>query len=191
MQCLRCCGILYKNQQQKQHAERIFYEKTLYSPGNFIFLLSGCSHGEVVVNNPYEVAKGASILSYYDTEDNISIDSFKVLEWGAESLIGLTKQYENCIIVREGQIRYISIIDEDIVTYKQISVGDDIDKIEKAFSQIDQYHDIYTVFFNDEMKEDTANLDREDTWISISYLTDGEKIIKISISDIKFARKLQ
>ncbi len=130
-------------------------------------------------------------MSYYDTEDNISIDSFKVLEWGAESLIGLTKQYENCIIVREGQIRYISIIDEDIVTYKQISVGDDIDKIEKAFSQIDQYHDIYTVFFNDEMKEDTANLDREDTWISISYLTDGEKIIKISISDIKFARKLQ
>lgn len=46
-----------------------------------LFLLSGCSQSkseEVSVNNPYEIEKGATTLSYYDTEDSISVDGFSM-----------------------------------------------------------------------------------------------------------------
>lgn len=99
-----------------------------------LFLLSGCSQNkseEISVNNPYEIAKGATTLSYYDTEDNISIEDFKILDLNPENIIGIQNQNDNRIIIKDGIIRCIYIVDKDISTYNQISVGDSIDKIEK------------------------------------------------------------
>jgi len=153
----------------------------------FLFLLSGCSGNEMSVNNPYEVAKGNSILSYYDTEDNISIDGFQVLDCEPENIIGIRAQNENRIFVDEGRIRCIYIVDEDIVTYNQISVGDSIDKIKNTYSQISQYEDEYIVIFDNE-KEVPIYQKGEDTWINIMYYTDEEKITAIVIYDGHYAR---
>ena len=69
-----------------------------------IFLLSGCSQNkseEISVNNPYEIAKGTSILSYYDTEDNVSVEGFTILEREPSNIIGIRQQSNNCIIVHD------------------------------------------------------------------------------------------
>ncbi len=160
-----------------------------------LILLSGCSHGEsneTSVNNPYEIAKDTSTLSYYDTEDNIAIDGFDILDLKPQNVIGTKNQDKNCIIIKDNVIRCIYIVDKEIVTYNQISVGDDIDKIENVFNQISQLKDTYSVLFNnDNTEEDPANQNKEDTWIWITYYTDGSKITSIQIYDVLYGRELQ
>lgn len=159
-----------------------------------IFLLSGCSQNkseEISVNNPYEIAKGTSILSYYDTEDNVSVEGFTILEREPSNIIGIRQQSNNCIIVHDGIIRCIYIVDEDIITYKWISVGDSIDKLDDTFSNISQSQDIYSVLFNNNTEEDPVNQNKEDTWIWIIYYTDDSKITSIQICDVLFGSKLK
>lgn len=159
-----------------------------------LFLLSGCSQSkseEISVNNPYEIAKGTTTLSYYDTKDDINIEEFTILEREPSNIIGIRQQSNNCIIVHDGMIRCIYIVDEDIITYKGISVGDSIDKLDDTFSNISQSQDIYSVLFNDSTEEDPVNQNKEDTWIWITYYTDEEKITSIQIYDVKYGREAQ
>lgn len=159
-----------------------------------LFLLSGCSQSksnEINVNNPYEVAKGTSTLSYYDTEDNISTDDFTILERKPSNIIGIREQNNNCIIIHDGTIRCIYIVDEDIMTYKGISVGDNIDKLDDIFSNASQFQDAYSVLFNGIAEEDPANPNKEDTWIWITYFNDGSKITSIQIYDVLYGSELK
>lgn len=159
-----------------------------------LFLLSGCSQnklGQISVDNPFEIAKGASILSYYDIEDNISIDDFTILEHTISIALGISERNDNCIIVRDGMIRYIYIVDEDIITYKGISVGDSIDKLKGTFSNIRQSGDIYDIFFNNKNEQVLTDPNKEDTGIWITYCTDGSKITSIHICDALYGRELR
>ena len=94
-----------------------------------LFVLSGCSKNEskeIVINNPYEIAKGETTLSYYDTEDNIDIDGFNVIE---NTIQNFQDKNNNIIVNDDGVIRCITIIDNTVKTFKSISPGDSIDKI--------------------------------------------------------------
>lgn len=126
--------------------------------------------------NPYEIVKDTVALSYYATEDNISIDDFTVLKREPSNIIGIHEQSNNCIIVHDETIRCICIVDKDIIAYKGISAGDSIDKLENVFSNISQSQDIYSVLFNNLTEEEPGNQNKEDAWIWIIYYTDGSKI---------------
>lgn len=159
-----------------------------------LFLLSGCSQSkseEISVNNPYEIAKGATTLSYYDTEDNISIDGFKILDLTPENVIGIQNQNENRIIIKDGIIRCIYIVDKDISTYNDISVGDSIDKIENNYEYEYKTGSYYNVVFNGNIEDNLTNQNKEDNWICITYFTDGSKITSIQIYDVKYGSELR
>lgn len=158
-----------------------------------LFLLSGCSQNtsdKANVSYPYEITDGISTLSYYDTEDAISIDDFTILEYSADNIIGIRNQSDNCIIVRDGVIRSIFIVDEDIVTYKGISVGDSVDKIENTFNKVYQLRDVYSIVYNEDAEEVLTKQGNEDNWIWIVYYTDGSKVTSIQIYDNKYATML-
>ena len=159
-----------------------------------LFLLSGCSNSksnENNVNNPYEIAKGTYILSYYDTEDSIDMEGFKILKNEPSNVIGILNQSDNRIIVNNGTIRCIYIVDENIITYKGISVGDSVDKIENTFEHEYKLNDYYSVLFNNDKEEDPANQNQEDAWIWITYFTDGSKITSIQIYDVLYGSELK
>lgn len=156
-----------------------------------LFLLSGCSHGEsneTRVNNPYEIAKDTSTLSYYDTEDNIAIDGFSILE---NNLQNFQDKNNNIIVNDNGAIRCITVVDDTIKTFQSISVGDGIDKIEESFNNEYQSGDNYMVLFADNTEEDPTNQNKEDTWIWIIYYTDGSKITSIQIYDVLYGREVK
>ena len=157
------------------------------------FLLSGCLQNKfekIRVNNPYEIVKGTTTLSYYDTVDNIRIDGFKILDLTCDNILGLLDKNENRIIMNDGIIRLIHIVDKDILTYNDISVGDDIEKLNDTFNKIHIDKDVYTVILDNSIEQDYANPDKEDTWIWIHYFTDGLKITAIQIYDVKYGRDL-
>lgn len=156
-----------------------------------LFLLSGCSQSksnEINVNNPYEIAKDTSTLSYYDLEENINIDGFNVVE---NNLQNFQDKNNNIIINDDGVIRCITIVDDTVKTFQSISVGDSIDKIENAFEHEYKLNNYYNVVFNNNTEEDSANQNKEDTWICITYYTDGSKITSIYIYDVLYGREFK
>lgn len=152
-------------------------------------LLSGCSSSksnEITINNPYEITNGTSTLSYFDTEDNISMDGFNVIE---NNIQNFQDKNNNIIVNDSGAIRCITVVDDTVKTFKSISIGDGIDKIEKSFNNEYQIDDNYMVLFNDGIEEDPTNQNKEDAWIWITYYTDGSKITSIQIYDVLFGRE--
>ncbi len=156
-----------------------------------LFLISGCSQSrseEISVNNPYEIVKGASILSYYDTEDNISIDGFNIVE---NNLQNFQDKNDNIIVNDDGIIRCITVVNKTVKTFKSISVGDNIDKIEDNYEYEYKTGSCYNVVFNGNIEGDLTNQDKEDNWICITYYSDNNKITSIQIFDIKYGREAQ
>lgn len=47
------------------------------------------------------------------------------------------------------------------------------------------------VLFNNSIEKDPTNRNKEDTWICITYYTDGSKITSIQIYDVLFGSKLK
>lgn len=155
-----------------------------------LFMLTGCSSNksnEINIDNPYEIAKGTSTLSYYDTEDSIEIDGFNVLE---NNLRNALDKNNNIIVNSSGVIRCITIVDDTVKTFRSISIGDKIAKIEETYNNKDQICNNYMVLFDDNNKEeDPANKNKEDTWIWITYYTDGSQITSIQIYDVQYGRE--
>ena len=86
-----------------------------------LFLLSGCSQSkseEVSVNNPYEIAKGANTLSYYDTEDSISVDGFNIVE---NNLQNFQDKNDNIIVNDDGTIRCITVVSDTVKTFQEVN----------------------------------------------------------------------
>jgi len=157
-----------------------------------LFLLSGCSQNnsnEIDINNPYEIAKGASTLSYYDTEEDIDIDDFNVLE---VSIDNYQEKNNNILVNKEGKIRCITITDPLVKTYQSIYVGDSVDKIEDSFKyEYQSSNNYYMVLFNDNIEEDSANQNKEDDWIIIMYIIEDSKITSIRMFDVMFGREFR
>ncbi len=156
-----------------------------------LFILSGCSSNksnEISVDNPYEIIKGTSTLSYYDTKDSIEISGFNVLE---NSLQNAVDKNNNIIVNDSGAIRCITVVDDTVKTFRSISTGDEIAKIEETFNYEYQFGNDYTVLFNNDTEVDPASQKKEDTWIWITYYTDGTQITSIRIYDVKYGREMR
>lgn len=154
-------------------------------------MLSGCSQNkseEISVNNPYEIAKGSIILSYYDTEDNIGIDGFNIVE---NNLQNFQDKNDNIIVNDDGSIRCITVVDDTVKTFQSISVGDSTEKIEESFDNEYQNGNNYMVLFAGGTEQDPTNQNKDDTWIWITYFTDGDKITSIQIYDVKYGSELK
>jgi PBP1b-binding outer membrane lipoprotein LpoB len=156
-----------------------------------IFLLSGCSQNkyeEISVNNPYEIAKGTSTLSYYDTENNISVDGFNIVE---NNLQNFQDKNDNIIVNGDGAIRCITVVNDTVKTFQSISVGDSTEKIEESFDNEYQNGNNYMVLFNNDIEEDPTNANKEDSWIWITYFTYDNKVTSIQIYDVKYGREIK
>ena len=155
------------------------------------FLLTGCSSKtevqEMTINNPYEISIDNDILSYYGNKDDIP-KSFDVLNISPSNL---QNDGNNILVNDENSIRCISITNEDVITYKQISVGDDISLIEDTFIYEYKIENKYIVIFNGTIEEDPTNQNKQDGWLWINYITDGSQITQIQIYDVKFGREMR
>ncbi len=164
--------------------------------GTLLMLLSGCAGNKAGVDNPYEIAKGKSTVSYYDAGDSIELDGFEILERESENVIGLLSRDSSCIIVRDEQVRCIYIVDEDVVTYNQIAVGDGVDKLESTYDNIEPFQlsktaSSYITAFDDGVQVDPDSEDMEEDWIRIIYYVEDSRITAIQICDTRFAVTMQ
>ena len=50
---------------------------------------------------------------------------------------------------------------------------------------------MFILFFAGGTEQDPANPDKEDSWIWITYFTDGSKITSIQIYDVKYGSELK
>lgn len=167
------------------------HEKTFRAFYSFTFLLSGCSQSkseEISVNNPYEIAKGTSTLSYYDTENNISVDGFNIVE---NNLQNFQDKNDNIIVNDDGTIRCITVVNDKVKTFQSISVGDSTEKIEEFFDNEYQNGNNYMVLFAGGTEQDPANPDKEDNWIWITYFINDNKVTSIQIYDVKYGREMK
>lgn len=156
-----------------------------------LLLLTGCAD-KASVDKPYEIAKGTTILSYYDTESEIDIDGFEVVQNTAENTMDYLWHRDNdAILVNEdGVIRSITVVDKDVKTFRSISVGDSVDKIEQSFNCVFKFDGFYRVVFYDGVEVGTDDQTQEDALIMITYYTDGSQITAIRIGDKIFAETL-
>lgn len=166
-------------------------KKYLFTFIVILFLLTGCSSKteaqKTTINNPYEIAINNETLSYYGNKDNIP-KSFDILEISVDNF----QNNNNGVLLNdEDSIRCISITNKDIITYGQISVGDNINSIESAFNHEYKMDDKYMVIFDGVTEEDPTNQNKEDDWLWINYFTDGSEITKIQIYDVKFGKEMR
>lgn len=165
-------------------------KKFLFSFITIAFLFTGCSkteNTETTINNPYEIAINNETLSYYGNKDDIP-KSFEILDISASNL---QNDSNNILINNENSIRCISVTNKDVITYNQISVGDDISLIEDTFVNEYKMDNKYMVIFNGTTEEKPTNQNKEDDWIWINYITDGSEITKIQIYDVKFGKEMR
>ena len=160
-----------------------------------ILLLSGCGTLSAnAVANPYEIKVGSKILSLYDdTKETFEENGFEVFEVPDN----YTKCENNNISYRSytesNDVCNISICSSDIITYKGISVGDNVKKLEQCFTKLQGEDDhtfqgAYIVSFNAEAEEidSIKNLDENEKGVVLWYDTDDNSTItRIYIYDIK------
>ena len=165
--------------------------KRLFIISLLLFTLTGCSKQKV--NYPYEILSSNKILTYYDEKEKFS-NNFSVLNIGNNFLDSWQKSFHdkknNIVINSNGELRCISIENKSTKTYKNISVGDSISKIEESFLYENTIGDFYCVLFDENSEEQNQLSDQniKDNWIWINYLTENSKITNIVIYDVKFGR---
>lgn len=166
----------------------------------FLFLLSGCqkdspepqkdSHESLKVEHPYQLLKGEDLISYYYSADDIPDSAgFLRLENTMENISKIQKTEEDCVVVNEKEeIRSVMIKSGDVVTYREISVGDPIEKVTDSFQHALQKGDAYEVAFKKDEEVDLSGQagDGNNDWIWIIYYVQDSKITMIQIADTNF-----
>lgn len=139
-------------------------------------LISGCSNDKSTVQSPQSISDGENTISYYDKSDTESFLNFR----------------KEVITNEDGLIRSFNINSSYIVTYKGISVGDSISKVEDYYEYEYAMNDkMYSVLFNGSTEVNPTETDKDDSWIWINYTYDNDKITNISIYDVKYGREMR
>lgn len=156
------------------------------------FILSGCSNAKnssTKVENPYEINVKGEILSYYGDKTDFENIGFEVLN---SPLKSSQSNKNNIFANSEDMIRNIVIIDKNISTYKDITVGDSVDKIESSFINEINLKTSYAVLFDGTNEIDPKNDDiKKDNCIWINYTTNGKTIEKIAIYDVLYGKEMR
>lgn len=151
-------------------------------------LLCACS--KKGINDPSELSVKDKIIQYSDTKETVDdllgdSDKSEILHY--DSYI-----YDDALEIiydEKDNIRYIKITDKSVTTYKDISVGDSINKVAEEFDYEQINGSRGYVLFNGNEEEDQTSRDRKDDWIFITYnIDDFDEIEEIYICDIKFAK---
>lgn len=143
-----------------------------------LFLLTGCSKQKnATLESPASVYTKEGTISYYDTKDKLKDNSI----------------LSNIVCNENGCIRAINIAEPKYITYPNISVGDDISKVEDDFSyEYKATETSYCVLFDGTNEVDPTADNKEDNWIWINYIFDSnDKITNISIYDVKYGREMR
>ena len=157
-----------------------------------LIFLTGCSSEKeqsTTISNPYEILVKGEMLSYYDTEAQIDKDEFDVFDNGLKGVLNGTNN--TIVIDRDKNIRCIIITDSEITTYKQIAVGDSVEKVLDTFDDVNKVRDAYFVLFNGTQEQDPMSEIKDDSWILINYWTEDETITRIVIYDVKYSKTMQ
>lgn len=150
-------------------------------------MMCACSQNKSVsVSSPHEICVDNRILSYYDDITDFENAGMKICRSVGESV---KSKQSNVFVGKENEICYILIVDNNISTYKGISVGDSEEVIKEKF----QYENVsanyaYDVTFDKE-KEVKYNDSLSDDCIRISYYVNSGIIEKIQIINLLYARK--
>lgn len=159
-----------------------------------IFMLSltlcGCSQGWQAASklSPCEISVNDTTLSYYDEPSAFEENDFEIQE---SSLKSVQSKTNNIYINKDNTIRNIVVSDKGIITYKNISVGDNINKLKKSFTHITNIGDNYSVLFDGEKEVDPKNASVENDFIWLNFTTDDGTITKIAIYDVKFGKEMR
>jgi uncharacterized protein YuzE len=138
-----------------------------------ILALSGCKKNYEI--NPGEIFADNEVLSYYDKASSVP-KSFDQLGF---------------VVNKDYKIRSIIIDDDNFITYKDVSVGDSVDKVLKKFKYETQVGSSYCVLTDGKTEKDTKDENRTDDWLWINYNFDEGKIFKISIYDVMYGREMR
>ena len=135
---------------------------------------------------PYEISYNNEIISYYESEDEISKlpSSIEIT-----SRFGILEDsYPINIYMYKGKIRMINIQTEDVTVYGNISVGDNISKIANTFDYEQEVRNgLYTVLFSNNKEVDENSVEYNDNNLYIYFYSADDIINRISILDAKCA----
>lgn len=153
------------------------------------FVLCGCG-SEPEGLKPYEWSLDGTVMSYYDSAEEIDGDICQKYESyfdGAQS-DSTTWVTTNA----DGEIRAFITEDSSVVTYKDISVGDALSTIEDVFSYEEAYADnCYIVYFDGKKEMNAEEAESKEDWILITYFAEEGIITEISIYDGVFGSTLK
>ncbi len=201
LSCPNCgCPIQTNNSEKLTQQVKIDYsiakKKSVFA---IIFLLLGCiivsSYyfiNREKINNPGEIKVEGKIINYTENKEIVE----KIIGSGIETEIFFSNGYsynDNFKILYndKGSIRCIIITDSSVLTYKNISVGDNIKKVKDSYNFEAEMGNGYSVLFNGDKEIDLTTKNQSDNWLWINYsIDDSGKIEEIIIYDAKFGQKM-
>ena len=166
-------------------------KKLLVSTLLLSILLCGCSQKQSnsMISNPYEIGVNGNVLSYYDNKSNFESCGFEILN---NALKSTQSKQNNVFVNKEDHVRNIVVADKDIITYKGISVGDDVNKILNNFEYENSLGDNYSVLFDGTTEINSKDKSaKQDDFIWINYTTNGKIIEKIAICDVLYGKEMR
>lgn len=166
---------------------------------NLLFLLTAAllllgSCGKKTVKEPDEILIDGKVIKYSYTLDQVEAELGDGIPGDfITSRSNTAYEYANDLTILyndEDKIRLIHIADDDIMTYKGIRVGDNIEKVFDSFEYVMDAEIYYNVYFYGDSEFDANDKDKRlhSDWVTISYQTDEDGEIEIiTIMDNEYA----
>lgn len=154
-----------------------------------LFVLCGCKT-ESEELKPYEWSVGGTVMSYYDSAEEIDGDICQKYD---SYFDGAKSDSTTWVAVNtDGEIRVFVTEDSGVATCKGISVGDSLSTVEDAFSYEEAYvADCYMVFFDGNTEVDPRETESEGDRVLINYWAEEGIITEISIYDSVFGSTME
>lgn len=155
-------------------------------------MIAGCGQSDNNRGNalgPSQMKCGDTVLTYNETyteTEGVEVTDYLI----KISLLEL----ENAVILGEnGEIRVLYTENDSATTYRNIRVGDDVDKIKDTFEYEYEYKDgvQYWVMFDGETEVVPTNTEAEDDWLVLIYTCEDDRINSIMIYDNGYAKTMK
>lgn len=143
---------------------------------------------KMIVDDEYMLEFNATYVESYFLKnyDIYSLDSESIQAWVNKGTINNAAMLDS-----GGVVRGISIVTPEVLTFKDIQVGDSVNRVLETFEFEQQLGNGYQVLCMDNKEVDRRLVRLEDTPVSITYIIDGETIVQIDISDSKYQQVLR
>lgn len=137
-----------------------------------VLVLTGCGNTAL---KPNQIQYEGKVLTYGTTQvDDIFFED------------GI-----DLVINKSNEVRCITITNDDVITYNDISVGDKVSKVESKYSHEIGYDGLISVFLNGSKEIESTSQSRSDETMCITYIYDEDEITKIMICDNVYGMKMK